>query len=362
MQDDPSETKSLERSLKTTLSLGDVLIEEGVKIVPGGELAYKLVKVLGQHARQFYQERTERRLEDFHGKILTGIPQQSQEDFLRRQFSLDDYYSILHRLVQDEENEKIGIYAKLFQSLVLQALPPDWKTTILKAARELSFSDFDLMRRIYVSDKFDLIGCSNKRSQIERFTKTNDPTMSASIENLIRLGFLSRQDPPMPTRTLRSSAEAVYDASQLTPESIGGKVQTIASERDTIIFVCDPLGDMNYFARITALRDALLREDILSRIAAPITAIGGYLTIVGVCIGTSGSTIENVKQFVSLDHKIVVQIILPGGEGQNIPIDNASVFNLSGTADPTYEISRFVDMAKKVISDAGLRRPLDRTS
>ena len=115
MEKDQATTKSLDRSLVSALSLADVVLEEGVKIIPGGELGYKLTKILGKHARQYLIDRREERFAKFHEQILVGIPPESQEDFLKAKFSMEDYSAILTHIVQDEENAKVDLYAKLFK-------------------------------------------------------------------------------------------------------------------------------------------------------------------------------------------------------------------------------------------------------
>ena len=135
-----------------------------------------------------------------------------------KEFFIEDYYSILNHILQDEEDAKIQIYAKIFKGIILDLIPLEYKIHIIKSARELKFSDFELMRRLYINDKYEFKVPGNRTKQIKQLTNTNDPMESHSIQSLIRLGFLldkDGNDPPWPSKLLKMLVELLYDEKEL---------------------------------------------------------------------------------------------------------------------------------------------------
>src|SRR5437867_939136 len=147
--DNADKEKSLTRSKRTLTSLGDIIVQGGAVGAGAPELGivYKLIKTLVAHARAYYNDRRNDRIEDFHEKVLEGVPEDQRAEFLKAEFSVEDYYSILEKAVQDEENSKVEIYAKLFRCLIMGLIPDDYKLHLIKASRELNYSDFEFMRK-----------------------------------------------------------------------------------------------------------------------------------------------------------------------------------------------------------------------
>ena len=89
--------KSISRTKRSTAKISDLLAREGVAtLVPGGGLLYDAGKALFQHGKQYFKDRTEIRLKEFHQALLTGdFNEKEFEQFLGKEFDLDDYYSIL---------------------------------------------------------------------------------------------------------------------------------------------------------------------------------------------------------------------------------------------------------------------------
>jgi hypothetical protein len=359
MQKDQATTKSLDRSLVSTLSLADVLLEEGVKIIPGGELAYKLTKILGKHARQYLVDRREERFAKFHQQILVGIAPESQEDFLKAKFSMEDYSAILTHIVQDEENAKVDLYARLFKAIILGVVVSDYKNHFIKATRELTKFDFDIMRQMHIYDTYELMGFADRSAQLSTLLKPTDPLTVVSLDKLTRLGFLwSRNDPPQPTKLLKPMVEIFFSKEELMPESIGARAKTSASTMATVIIACKETQD--YIPILTALNHALYSQQIICTIGNIIRPISQYppTVVVGICIGSKGSPIENVRKYVGFENRTLIQILLPGSEAEILPLDGVPIINLRDAEGRASEIDRFVTFVKDAVEGAGLTKPL----
>jgi len=215
---DSDKNKSISRSKKSAVKLVDFLAEEAASVVPGGASAYKVGKHLFNHAKQFITDQREERLEDFHKRILSEGDNNYWEEVKDKEFQIDEYYSLLNFVVQDEEEQKVKFYADLFRLLLLRKLPEEYRDHIIRSARELKYSDIELLRQIYINDKYVFKSPGNKQNQIKELTQPDSPLKKHSIQTLIRFGYLSDKDgnkPPWPTELLKMLVENLFDENQL---------------------------------------------------------------------------------------------------------------------------------------------------
>lgn len=213
-----NEERSIARSKQSAAKLADFLAEEATGLVPGGASIYKVGKLLVGHAREFYSDRREKRLEDFHRKILGEGDKNYWDDIKDKEFSFDVYYSLLNFVIQDEEEQKIDFYAKLFRLILLGKIPEKYRTHIIRSARELKFSDLELLRQLYINEKYEFVGPGHKLSQIAALTQADSPLKLYSIQTLIRFGYLSDRKetkPAWPTKLLTLLVESIFDESEL---------------------------------------------------------------------------------------------------------------------------------------------------
>lgn len=218
MSDDEKD-RSITRSKKSVVKLADFLAEEAAGLAPGGASIYKVGKLLFTHASQFISDRHDKRLEEFHRKILNEGDHNYWREIEDKDVSLDEYYSFLNFVVQDEEEKKIDFYAKLFRLILLGKIPEKYRTHIIRSARELKFSDIELLRQLYINEKHEFKAPENKRGQIKELTQPDSPMKLYSIQTLIRFGYLSDKDgtkPPWPTKLLKLLAENLFEESELT--------------------------------------------------------------------------------------------------------------------------------------------------
>ena len=347
--------KSIVRTKKTTISLTDIVLKEGATIIiPYGAPAYELIKLLLKHAKDWYSERRSRRIEEFHEQLLDGISEECQEELFKNEFSIEEYYSILNHVVQDEEDSKNKIYSKLFQALQLNLIPAEYRLHLIKSSRELKYADFDLIRQLYINEKYEFIAPGNKPIQIQSITISDDPIRAHSIQTLIRWGFLSTAEtnrppykPPWPTQLLKITAELLYDEYDLTDESIGKKAKTAETEKIKIYIACDTLGDNKISPILFKISNYFLQADIKNVIANPMRKSFPLTLspIIAICRTSKGSPLENIKKHVDLKHKKLIQVILPGGKQESSQMPAIPVFDFTSANEEEYR--RLIEFVKQ---------------
>jgi hypothetical protein len=191
--------RSIERSKKTAVSLSDIMAKEGAGLlIPGGSLAYGAIKTLVKHVRQWRTDKVEDRLFDFHEKMLRGLSGKQKEEFINKEFSIEEYYALLNHVLQDEEDDKTDVYAIIFKALQFGLIPQKYRNHVVRCCRELKYGDFELMRFIYINDKYEYEGPGDRVQQIKLLTASNDPLKAYGIQTLYRLGCLSEIDKNKP--------------------------------------------------------------------------------------------------------------------------------------------------------------------
>jgi len=258
-------------------------------------------------------------------------------------------YSLLTHVVEEEENEKIEIYAKLLQGIILKVISPEIKFHLIKAVRELRFSDFNFMRQIYISEKYEFKGPGSKFNQIKSLTVPKDPIKCHSVQTLIKLGFLYEKDgtkPPWPTNLLVTIVEFLYEEKDITAEAKEKAAKIGEIERLRIFFACDKL---DIFSPVlSAVGDILHQHNIKSIIANPIHQTIPLILcpIIAICVYHKGSPIENLKKFVNFEQRIIVQILLPGASSDDVSFKYAETFDFTNQ-DVTIECNRLIKFIQR---------------
>ncbi|MCX5886083.1 MAG: hypothetical protein NT096_09280 [Proteobacteria bacterium] len=219
--------KSILRSKKSTVKVSDFLAREGAAaLVPGGGLFYEAAKALFQHGKQYFHDRTEDRLEEFHQAILTGnFDEKECEEFLDKEFDLNDYYAVLSSCVQDIEDEKIRIYSQLMQSLIMNVIKPNIRRHFITSSKDLSFQDLCFLRELYINNKYDLMTVGGPPQQVKNLLSTIDIFKDLTIEKLISRGFIHKNKSGI-TPYGEQYTESIFPTNELKPESIGRKPWT----------------------------------------------------------------------------------------------------------------------------------------
>lgn len=225
---DKDKKKSLARSKTTTLRLGDILTTAGLSALdPSLGLGYKLVKLVKDHGREWYENRAEDRILEFHRKVFEGeIDDQEKERIKNKEVSEDDYFLLLKYVLEDEQDAKVDIYAKIFRAIALNEISIQYKAHIARTARDLTWNQFELMKEIFlVGNENYFTGQQVATSLTKLLVKDprDNPIASHDIQQLIRLGFLLERlqgaglpNFPQKTMLLDEIVKAVYDSEELS--------------------------------------------------------------------------------------------------------------------------------------------------
>ena len=208
--------KSISRTKKSTAKISDLLAREGAAaLVPGGGLLYDAGKALFQHGKQYFKDRTEIRLDEFHQALLTGnFNEKEFEQFLEKEFDLDDYYSILSSCVQDIEDEKIRIYSQLMQSLILKVLDPNIRRHFITSSKSMTYQELFFLKELYINSKFDLMTVGGTSEQVKNMLSSKDIFNDLTIEKLISSGFIHKDKSGL-TSIGEQYAESIFSSNLL---------------------------------------------------------------------------------------------------------------------------------------------------
>ncbi len=304
--------RSLARSKKSAVTVACELAKEGCSaVVPGGGLIFEGVKALVEHGVRFYEDRKVTRIEAFNRAICEGAEVHAEEI----EFDLEDYVHLLSNAVQDEEDEKVDIYSRIFKALVNKAISPKFKKHFLKSSRNLLFSDFEFMRELYIASTYNFKDEAGIDVQIKARTRSNDVIKNLAIQNLIGLGYLYDKDgnkPPYPTELLKILVRTIYAKEELQPESIGKAIW-----KDVWLLGCFDLD--KHSTVLGQISGALNKLNIQTAIAVPLDrppSLGSFGTMFLFADEQTEARVEEFKKnHPQYAHKIVM-VYLPGAVGK----------------------------------------------
>src|SRR5208337_3381347 len=220
---------------KTLTTVADSAAREGVgALIPFGGGRFDEEKSLINQSRQYFKNKTDKRLELFHEELLKDEGDKNVFDALvNKEFEIDDYYSILSKLVNDDEDKKTPIYSALFKAILKGMIPTQNKAHFIRAAKELTYSDIETMRILYIRSHFELKGEGNIANQVQQIISSRLPEIYVSVQNLTRLGFIeTRTWAHTPNQLLFDFIQLLILTEMLTPISLG-----LETWRDIQVFV-----------------------------------------------------------------------------------------------------------------------------
>lgn len=214
--------KSLIRSKKSAITVAELLAKEGLTaLVPAGGIIYDLTKTLVQHGRNYFTDRTEARLIEFHETLLSNnLSVPNLDEFIHKEFDLDDYYTILSSCTQDIENAKVAIYAKLMKSLIEIKIDDKTKKHFITSCKDLTFSEISFLKNLYINSKFDLMTAGGTTQQVKSILHKTDYFQKLEIDKLIQLGFINKECSAI-TKMAENFIEITFEEQHLTPQAIG---------------------------------------------------------------------------------------------------------------------------------------------
>jgi hypothetical protein len=219
---------SLTRSKKTVSSLADILLKEGVNtLLPGSSLVYEVGKLAVQHGKQYFTDRTEQRLYDFHMGIVQGEAndEANLESILKKPFNLDEYHAVLNACVQDIENEKTEIYSDLMKSLMVKEITTKHRRFFITVTKQLTFTEIELIRNLYINANYDLMTVGGTSQQVTSMLTSQDVLTDITIRTLVSYGLVTDDRKDM-TSLGKLYAEVLFEENKLTPKSINRQEYT----------------------------------------------------------------------------------------------------------------------------------------
>lgn len=220
--------KSLTRSKKSVSSLADILLKEGVNtLIPGSSLFYEVGKLAVLHSKQYFTDRTNQRLHDFHVGIIQDetADEIDLEKILKKTFDLDEYHAVLNACVQDIENEKTKIYSDLMKSLMVKPIEIKYRRFFITITKQLTFFEIDFIRNLYINASFDMMSAGGTHQQVTSMLNSQDSMTDITIRTLVANGLVT-DDRKGITDLGKLYAEALFEEQKLTPQSINRQKYT----------------------------------------------------------------------------------------------------------------------------------------
>lgn len=253
--------KSLERSKKSGISIAALLAKEGVSaVVPGGGLVFDIGKALLDHGRRYIADRNDGRLEKFHRILLDHDGQKEyQDDILNSEFEADDYHAILSSCLQDIEDQKTDVYARLLRAFIVESVSEDNRQLYIQAVKNFSMADIRYLRIIYINSKYDLMTAGGSSGQLKELFKTQHPLRQISLSRFVYMGFVRSNEMDLSELGQRF-VQLCSTKDELTPDAIGKKAWTGV----TVSILCFEIGSKDHSRFYTPLENMLWSQQIKS--------------------------------------------------------------------------------------------------
>jgi hypothetical protein len=188
--------------------------EWGTSLIPGLDIAYKLNKQRNEYRKKRKEIIETQKMMEFHHRLVNnGLTEEEMLKYSPASNVINDYYTILDQVSEDEDNDKIEYYVKLLKRFVASpAIHPDMKKELLKIFRDLTRDNFDTLLTVggFIEGiKKESTEQYSLRSQTAEFhhylsKRNQDTLLQTSFNKLITLGLLV-QDGSLPPNTTQLS-------------------------------------------------------------------------------------------------------------------------------------------------------------
>ncbi len=150
-EDHEKESKNRAASSTTALAKFGAVAAAGAIFGPPGAVLATVAVLLPGHAIGLLKEKRARRISRFHEDLLNGVPEEEVPRLVAKLAS-DDYASILEKVYQDDEGEKVELYARLLRYLASTAegatRGKELERHMIRSLRELAASDLITLRKL----------------------------------------------------------------------------------------------------------------------------------------------------------------------------------------------------------------------
>lgn len=227
--------QSKKYGVKSILKIADVAIKLGLTTTPTAEAVYEASKAGLEFARDYVQGRNEKRIFEFHRKLLTE-DNALDEGMIEAELSATDFYALLDACISDIEEEKISPYATLTRSIALRLVPVTHRRHFMHSLKELTFEHLDILRETYTLTRYSCIAQNNKLIDSVNFLSLLklDSISRLALKTLIERGLVAEAGiTPLGV----SFIESCYPVDDLAPHNFNYKASK--HERGVIIKLID---------------------------------------------------------------------------------------------------------------------------
>jgi hypothetical protein len=182
MADKDARKESRKRAATSAKALAKVgaVTAAGAVLGPAGAMASTLAFLLPDHAIGWLREKRARRIATFVEELLNGVPEEEVRRLAAKLTSDDDvaehYASILEKVYQDDEAEKVPLYAKLLRHLASTpagaSRSKELERHVIRSLRELVASDLTTLQKL---------------AELARAFPANIPTSEVSEGGVVRI-------------------------------------------------------------------------------------------------------------------------------------------------------------------------------
>jgi hypothetical protein len=210
-----------EDSLKRTSASASGLAKIGITALagavfgPAGTVVLNLATLLPKHALGLLKEKRQRRIEQLHDDLLEGVPQEEVQRLVDRLAADPDtmahYAAILEQVYEDDEDEKVGLYARLLRHLATRPTGAsrgrDLERHVIRTLRELAFGDVELLREfLNLQQHYPAVPASESEQdptvhrresenwqRHQQFRQSLSPLQAAGLRRLEYSGLVQRE-------------------------------------------------------------------------------------------------------------------------------------------------------------------------
>ena len=326
-QESGSTGRQIVQKRNTVMRIGDILLKAGIASSPVGAtgvVAWEILQSITQCVLAAKEERDKGRALSFMETLLEGRPNEvDTEEILEHEIDPNDLYTLLRGALQDDEDAKTVYYAELLRKIALGRVQGDYKLYMVKAVRELSSRDSELLGQLYVTDRFNVKPDKGPRIEPKMLLKGSEVMDRLTNRNLSRLGLLDGDlNSLKPNSLTLLTAEILFRTSYLRPDALG-----LDQWRDERAIILTPQHDVatSFSTRIQeALRECRVYSDFAllnSTLEARVIPRVKEALILIVCIEPKASPHpsidprEALKGFCILPNDTVIKILAspPGG-------------------------------------------------
>jgi len=322
--------RQIVQTRNTVMRIGDILLKAGIAsstVGATGVVAWEILQSITQHVLSAKEERDKDRALSFMETLLEDRPNEvDAEEILEHKVDPNDLYTLLRGALQDDEDVKTIYYAELLRKIALGRVQDDYKLYMVKAVRELSSRDIELLGKLYVTDRFDVMPDKGLRMDPKMLLEGTEVMDRLTNRNLSRLGLLDGDINSLrPNSLTLLTAEFLFRKSDLRPNALG--LEQWRDEKAIILTSQDDVATSFSIRIQEALRQCRIYSDFAllnSTLEAQVIPRDKEALILIVCIESKAIPDPSIdprmaiKRFRMLQNDTVIKILASSAGGSSV--------------------------------------------